>query len=105
MESDNLKEMLKFLNIILNEQKYAEDKGLIKKTSDEISDLLVDENQMNDTTLELIKHNINYLDRKYDDLYNLTNLYDPVYIGYKKQIHNKYVAELRKRNKKKREGN
>lgn len=105
MEINNLKEMLKILNTIFNDQRYDEDKNLIKKTIDEISDLLVDENQMNDTTLELIKHNINYLDRKYDDLYDLTNLYDPVYISYKKQIHNKYVAELRKKNKQKREGN
>ncbi len=105
MEINNIKEILKTLNTIFNDEKYDEDKDLIKKTSDKISDLLVDENQINDTTLELIKHNINYLDRKYDDLYDLTNLYDPVYISYKKQIHNKYVAELRKNNKKKREGN
>lgn len=105
MEEENLKKMLSFLTLISTNEQYSEDTDVIKKTINEISNLQLGNNYINNNILELIEHNISYLDRKYDDLYDLVNLYDSVKSSYKKLIHDKYVEELRKANRKKKEGN
>lgn len=53
--------------------------------------------------LEKIKNNLNELDRKYDDLYHLINLYDSVYFNLKQRLHQEYVRYLREQNRKKKQ--
>ncbi|MDD2435644.1 MAG: hypothetical protein PHO63_05290 [Bacilli bacterium] len=97
--------MISLLNHLLNDQQYYEDIDLINNTIDEIVNLLSDDNYINNETLILIEDNINYLDVKYDDLYELINLYDPIKTSYKQLIHDKYVERIRKENREKKEGN
>ena len=52
--------------------------------------------------LEKIKNTLNELDRKYDDVYDLINLYDIVYFPFKQRLHQEYVRQLREQNRKKR---
>ena len=52
--------------------------------------------------LEKIKNNLNELNRKYDDVYDLINLYDIVYFPFKQRLHQEHVCQLREQNRKKR---
>lgn len=98
-EREILEQILNSLKNILNNQKYLEDKNLIQDTM-----LLLEQlpSQITLINLEKIKNNLNELDRKYDDVYDLINLYDIVYFPFKQRLHQEYVRQLREQNRKKR---
>lgn len=98
-EREILEQILNSLKNILNNQKYLEDKNLIQDTI-----LLLEQlpSQITLINLEKIKNNLNELDRKYDDVYDLINLYDIVYFPFKQRLHQEYVRQLREQNRKKR---
>ncbi len=98
-EREILEQILNSLKNILNNQKYLEDKNLIQDTM-----LLLEQlpSQITLINLEKIKNNLNELDRKYDDVYDLINLYDIVYFPFKQRLHQEYVRQLREQNHKKR---
>lgn len=98
-EREILEQILNSLKNILNNQKYLEDKNLIQDTI-----LLLEQlpSQITLINLEKIKNNLNELDRKYDDVYDLINLYDIVYFPFKQRLHQEYVHQLREQNRKKR---
>lgn len=98
-EREILEQILNSLKNILNNQKYLEDKNLIQDTM-----LLLERlpSQITLINLEKIKNNLNELDRKYDDVYDLINLYDIVYFPFKQRLHQEYVRQLREQNHKKR---
>lgn len=98
-EREILEQILNSLKNILNNQKYLEDKNLIQDTM-----LLLERlpSQITLINLEKIKNNLNELDRKYDDVYDLINLYDIVYFPFKQRLHQEYVRQLREQNRKKR---
>lgn len=98
-EREILEQILNLLKNILNNQKYLEDKNLIQDTM-----LLLEQlpSQITLINLEKIKNNLNELDRKYDDVYDLINLYDIVYFPFKQRLHQEYVRQLREQNHKKR---
>ena len=52
--------------------------------------------------LDLIEKIINDLDCKYDDLFELTNIFQPIHYFYKKKLKKEYVNKLREENRKKR---
>lgn len=98
-EREILEQILNSLKNILNNQRYLEDKNLIQDTI-----LLLEQlpSQITLINLEKIKNNLNELDRKYDDVYDLINLYDIVYFPFKQRLHQEYVRQLREQNRKKR---
>ena len=89
----------KFNDIDINE-KYSDDIKMINKTINILNQMLDNESIITNTLLDYIDDNIKYLDQKYDDLYDLVNIYDPIKIEYKIQLHKKYVNDLRRKNKK-----
>ena len=98
-EREILEQILNSLKNILNNQRYLEDKNLIQDTI-----LLLEQlpSQITLINLEKIKNNLNELDRKYDDVYDLINLYDIVYFHFKQRLHQEHVCQLREQNRKKR---
>ena len=63
--------------------------------------ILNDDNITNDF-IDKMDNDLNYLDQKYDDLFDLINLFDPIYVELKRRNHTKYVEKLREENRKKR---
>ena len=98
-EREILEQILNSLKNILNNQRYLEDKNLIQDTI-----LLLEQlpSQITLINLEKIKNNLNELDRKYDNVYDLINLYDIVYFPFKQRLHQEHVCQLREQNRKKR---
>lgn len=103
MVENNLEQLLKLLKKISDDNKYQADRELIKQIYNKLEQLKI-KHSRNIDDLEYVRDKINYLDQKYDDLYDLVNLYEPKYIEIKKNIHSEYVQELRKQNRMKKEG-
>ena len=99
-ERNVLEQMNILLNDALHRKDYLKDKKIILETIELIEELLVSNIQLD--TLEKIKNNLNELDRKYDNVYDLINLYDIVYFPFKQRLHQEYVRQLREQNRKKR---
>ena len=94
--------MLDILNIIVKDKHYYDDLTLIKNLIMKINQMLNDDN-INDEFLEEMDKDLNYLDQKYDDLFDLINLFDPIHFELKKKNHIKYVKRLREENRKKKQ--
>jgi len=103
MKKENLKKIDDILNSMLYKKEYNQDKEVIEDLKNKINDLLLNEEKVTVGTLDTISNNIKYLDIKYDNLYELVNLFDPVEIEYREMIHKKYVENLRKLNRRKKE--
>lgn len=93
-------ELIKLLNkaVLAN---YGEDLDQIKELIILLSK--IKENKITIDELEdayLIAKN---LDIKYEEFYDLLYYFNPIYIKYKRIIHNDEVKEIRKNNQKKRE--
>lgn len=99
-ERNVLEQMNILLNDVLHSKDNLKDKKNILETIELIEELLVSNIQLD--TLEKIKNNLNELDRKYDDIYDLINLYDIVYFPFKQRLHQEHVCQLREQNRKKR---
>ena len=98
-----MEEIIKLLNSILSDFKYIDDKELIKEIKTIFNKFLNDENSITSDSLNYVDDKIKYLDQKYDDLYDLINLYDPIRIKYELYLHQKHVENLRKINRLKKE--
>lgn len=101
MKENDLKKIIELLNYVLNKNKYESDEKLIRETCKKINSILLNEKDID--ILECIKHNIKYLEEKYDDIFDLSYYFDPIYISMKKTIHEKEIDELRKKNRNKKE--
>ncbi|MBQ3020935.1 MAG: hypothetical protein IJD92_01765 [Bacilli bacterium] len=95
---NNIKNIIDILKLLKTEKTYKEDLNIINNLYREFEILLQTE-KIEEINLEIINENINYLDQKYDNLYDLVNLYSLIYIYYKKIIHKNYVNNLRNNNR------
>ena len=97
--------MLDILEHLVNDNQYDNDNdndfALIQDLIKRINIILNNDNITNEF-IDKINNDLNYLDQKYDDLFNLINLFDPVRFELKKINHIKYVEKLREENRKKR---
>lgn len=96
--------MLYILKNLSNDKQYDYDIILINDLIKRISNML-NNNDMTDDFLDQMNNDLNYLDQKYEDLYDLINLFDPVRFELKRKNHINYVENLRKENRKKKENN
>lgn len=94
--------MLDILEHLVNDNQYDDDFTLIQDLIKQINSILNDDNITNDF-LDKMDKDLNYLDQKYDDLFDLINLFDPIYVELKKKNHINYVEKLREENRKKRQ--
>lgn len=94
--------MLDILEHLVNDNQYDDDFTLIQDLIKRINSILNDDNITNDF-LDKMDKDLNYLDQKYDDLFDLINLFDPIYVELKKKNHINYVEKLREENRKKRQ--
>lgn len=104
MNHQNIKKLTNMLKDMQEHQKYQDDLNVITELYIKIGEL---QNYQRTTTmiiLDEIRNQIQYLDMKYDDVYDLVNLYDPIYIDCKKEIKKRNVKKIREENRKKREG-
>lgn len=99
--NDNLRKLEKSLTELLLNDNYKEDSGLIKETIVLVNSLHQEEN-ITEEVVNKINDNINELNFKYVDLFDLTNLYDPLKHELEKHIRDKYVSNLRMANREKR---
>ena len=103
MDSQLIKKMLDILQNIFELPKYQEDLEIITNLSNKIRDLQNNPDFITVNNLDEMYKQIQYLDMKYDDVFDLVNLYDPIYIFLKKELHRKEVKKIRERNRKKRD--
>ena len=96
--------MLYILKNLSNNKQYDHDIILINDLIKRISNML-NNNDITDDFLEQMNNELNYLDQKYEDLYDLINLFDPVRFELKRKNHINYVENLREENRKKKENN
>ena len=94
--------MLDILENLVNDNKYDNDFTLIQGLIKRIHSILNDDNITNEF-LDWMDKDLNYLDQKYDNLFDLINLFDPIYVELKRKNHIKYVEKLREENRKKRQ--
>lgn len=87
--------MLQILESLLKNSIYDKDYSIIRSTYELLDTKLTN---ISNYDLESIRKNIEYLDRKYDDLEELVNLYDSINGYYKNIIRKKQVSEIRKNN-------
>ena len=93
--------MLDILKSLENDNQYDDDFTLIQDLIKRINSILSDDNITNDF-IDKMDNDLNYLDQKYDDLFDLINLFDPIYVELKMRNHTKYVEKLREENRKRR---
>ena len=93
--------MLDILKSLESDNQYNNDFTLIQELIKRINSILSDDNITNDF-LDKMDNDLNYLDQKYDDLFDLINLFDPICFELKKKNHIKYVEKLREENRKRR---
>ena len=93
--------MLDILEHLVNDNQYDNDFALIQDLIKRINIILNNDNITNEF-IDKINNDLNYLDQKYDDLFDLINLFDPVRFKLKKINHIKHVEKLREENRKKR---
>jgi len=65
--------------------KINKDKEILEFIYISLDSLEKNKESLTDKLLEEIEKSINYLDQKYDNFYELVNLFDPIYVGYKKK--------------------
>ena len=95
MLRDNLNKMLDILSEISKSNEYKENSKLINDTLVRVNSILVNEANITVEDLDLLNENIKLLDRTYEDLFELVNLYDPVYYNLKRNIHKYHVEQIR----------
>ena len=93
--------MLDILEHLVNDNQYDNDFALIQDLIKRINIILNNDNITNEF-IDKINNDLNYLDQKYDDLFDLINLFAPVRFELKKINHIKHVEKLREENRKKR---
>ena len=69
------------LNSIMYDDLYSKDKKMIKDTYDEINTILG--GKIENSIIEKINENLNYLNVNYEDADELVNLFDPIYFELK----------------------
>ena len=79
--------MLDILKSLENDTQYDDDFTLIQDLIKRINGILNDDNITNDF-IDKMDNDLNYLDQKYDDLFDLINLFDPIYVELKRRNHN-----------------
>ena len=94
--------MIEILNSIKGDKQYSNDNILICDLIHRINSILNNDNITNDF-LDKMDNDLNYLDQKYNDLFDLINLFDSICFELKKKNHIKYVEGLRKKNREKRQ--
>ncbi len=97
----NIIELEKSLKELLLNDNYKDDYSLIEETITLVNSLCKEEN-ITEEVINKINDNINELNFKYVDLFDITNLYDPLKYELEKIIHDKYVSDLRVTNREKR---
>lgn len=100
---NNLDILISKIESLLINSQYDNDLELIKNLLEEIKKLKL--NNFNNELLDDIDKNIQILDQKYDDLYDLVNIFDVLKYKYKKELKKQYVENLRKNNRSKKTRN
>ena len=103
MSDNNVLKLTTMLKNLLESEKYQEENALIQETYLKVVKLYKKKDNVTSDDLDSINENIKYLDMKYDDLFDLVNLYDPIRINLKKIIQEKKIKKIREENRKKRE--
>ena len=99
MKLDNLDKIVNILNEALQKHSHNSDYKLIKKLKTMIKNL---DKNININDLDMIAKEFNNLEIKYDDIFDLSYYFDPIYIQLKKLIHHRKVQELRNSKRKNR---
>ena len=95
---NDLDKLIKRIELLLNDDKYKKDNELIKKLYKDLNEI---NKNLSNELIDSIDNNITLLDQKYDDLYDLVNIFDVLKYKYKKEIQKVYVDNLRKENRNK----
>ena len=100
-KDEAVQQIIEYLNNIVSNEDYIDDIKVINYLLFYFNDFIVNPQNIKEDLLDYVDNKIIYLDQKYDDLYDLVNMYDPIKIECKNNLHKKYVENLRKENRKK----
>lgn len=104
VNDDALNKIVIILDDLLKKDKYSDDFDLIANLKNKINDFVCHKEMFNLQVIEYIKEKLYYLEEKYNDIFDLTYYYDPIYITIKNNIHKEEIENLRKEQRKKKEG-
>ena len=90
--------LLEEVKTLADSNRYLEDK---QKLMNLYSDLCSLESKLSMVLIEKIDSSIKELDQKYNDLFELVNMYDEIKYDLEKRIQREMIEELRKNNRKK----
>ncbi|MBR6948944.1 MAG: hypothetical protein IKH54_02010 [Bacilli bacterium] len=99
-DSESLAKIVIILDNLLKNDKYSNDFDLIENLKSKINDLICYKEVFDLQVIDYIKEKLYYLEEKYNDIFDLTYYYDPIYITIKNNIHKKEIADLRKKQRK-----
>ena len=99
-DSESLAKIVIILDNLLKNDKYSNDFDLIENLKSKINDLICYKEMFDLQVIDYIKEKLYYLEEKYNDIFDLTYYYDPIYISIKNNIHKKEIADLRKKQRK-----
>lgn len=99
-DSESLAKIVIILDNLLKNDKYSNDFDLIENLKSKINDLICYKEMFDLQVIDYIKEKLYYLEEKYNDIFDLTYYYDPIYITIKNNIHKKEIADLRKKQRK-----
>ena len=97
---ENLEHILTFLTKVQSNFDFGDDLKKIQTLSHELQNIKT--NLPTKEKLDELQKIENDLEIKYESLYDLSNLFDPLYIKVSRKIHNEFVKKLRENNRKKR---
>lgn len=97
-----MEKIKKYIKVKLNDIKLNEDRESLEHIYLSLDNLEKNKISISYEFLEEIENSIDYLDQKYDDFYELVNLFVPIKNKYMKIIKENYVQSLREKNRIKR---
>ena len=99
-----MQQIIDYLNNIVSNDIYKEDFKTINEIISILNAFVNDPENITVDLLDCVDDKIKYLDQKYNDLYDLVNMYNPLKFECKSNLHKRYVTDLRKENRLKKEG-
>lgn len=99
-DSESLAKIVIILDNLLKNDKYSNDFDLIENLKSKINDLICYKEMFDLQVIDYIKEKLYSLEEKYNDIFDLIYYYDPIYITIKNNIHKKEIADLRKKQRK-----
>ena len=104
MNNEIINNIKNIIDNLLKEDKYFNEYNLLNELIEKINYLANNKDKITLEYLDYIKEKFNYLEQNYNEIFDLTYYFDPIYIELKNNIHKREVSKIREKQKNKKEG-